>query len=161
MPKRWRPVLGYEKQYEVSDYGDVRRLGGGLLSSRASRGYRAVALYCGGISRTQMVARIVLESFGDTRPLYTRIIFANGDRTDCRLSNLDWAQVKEIEPEIQPHYHLATLDTPEQRQAAVEAIACVLLDRMDPQRITLNPHVSAFVDAYTRAEQMTQPQQST
>lgn len=77
MPE-WKPVLGFEGVYEVSDSGLVRSLARRcnlgwcpatrdvrtrLLKPGTHKGYKFVTLMQLGVSRTRLVHRLVLESF--------------------------------------------------------------------------------------------------
>jgi hypothetical protein len=81
MQELWRPVVGYEGLYEVSDKGAVRsvdRMKRGLKDSRyfvkgrvlrqSFYRYWAVTLYKDGRGRTQLVHKLVLEAFVGPRP---------------------------------------------------------------------------------------------
>lgn len=97
----WRPVLGFEGTYEVSDLGCVRSLdrttkGGrhipGVLLRQASgpTGYRHVTLQLDGRRETRSVHRIVLEAFKGRRPVGMEACHGAGGPADNRLSNLRW-----------------------------------------------------------------------
>lgn len=101
--EQWRPVVGYEGLYEVSDHGRVRsldritRTGNGdrlyrsrFLEGYISLGYRRVALTRGGKSVHYLVHRLVLEAFVGPCPDGMEGCHNNGDRADARLSNLRW-----------------------------------------------------------------------
>lgn len=102
----WRPVVGYESFYEVSDLGRVRSLprlvrhggrcaldvmikkGGRVLKpSDHEKGYLIVNLR----GRTQLVHRLVLEAFrGPCPDGMEGCHFPDSTRTNCRLDNLRW-----------------------------------------------------------------------
>lgn len=100
--ENWRPILGLEGQYSVSDLGNVRsedrviiqtndvvkRLKGRPLSILYdTQGYPQVNL---GRGKRTLVHTLVLEAFISPRPsgFYARHL--NGDKTDNRLENLMW-----------------------------------------------------------------------
>lgn len=99
--EEWRPVLGYEGQYEVSSIGRVRSLnrivmnrgkgvakpGKHLTPHLSMFGYFNVRL--GG--RTVSVHRLVLESFvGPCPPGMEACHFPDPTRTNNAISNLRW-----------------------------------------------------------------------
>ena len=93
----WKPVVGYEGYYEVSDQGDVRRVKGGkgarlgqCLKPKTSRnGYQEVNL-CRSPKEHKMhlVHRLVAEAFLGESELHVN--HKNLDKADNRLSNLEW-----------------------------------------------------------------------
>ena len=105
-PEIWRPVVGYEGLYEVSDQGRVRsldrevphprygrqRIAGRLLSTRRRTNppYFAVSLLRLGKQTTCRVHVLVLEAFAGPRPAGMVARHLNGDSYDNRAANLRW-----------------------------------------------------------------------
>lgn len=95
----WRPVLGFESFYEVSDDGRVRRVAGGHrtrpgkeLSSRINRhGYRQVTLSMNDRSYTRGIHRLVAEAFHGPGTAGMFACHNNGVKTDNRAANIRWA----------------------------------------------------------------------
>lgn len=99
----WKPVIGFEGRYEVSDLGRVRSLDsshpnprnksllckrkGRVLKQRLSAGYFGVSL---GQGVTRITHRLVLEAFVGPCPERMEACHNNGNRTDNRASNLRW-----------------------------------------------------------------------
>lgn len=96
----WRPVVGHEGAYEVSDLGHVRSLDriitfpdgrsrtarGRLLKVGSVRGaHQFVNL---GKGKSRYVHQLVAEAFLGPRPDGTEVCHNNGDPTDNRASNL-------------------------------------------------------------------------
>lgn len=99
--ERWLPVPGWEGLYEVSDLGRVRSLdrpnglrGRVRVLSVGSHGYLDVGLCDGGVRRTRLVHRLVLEAFVGPCPEGQEACHADSDRTNNRLSNLRWDTTK-------------------------------------------------------------------
>lgn len=102
MTERWRPVVGYEHGYQVSDLGRVRSIprvtsrstlpGGPISPARTGtrRSYLFVHLYGDGTSEQKYVHRLVLEAFVGPCPPGLETRHLNGDSFDNRLSNLRW-----------------------------------------------------------------------
>jgi len=101
----WRPVVGFEGLYEVSDLGRVRGLdrlvprrggttrlqSGIVLRDRSGpKGYRMVGLCRGGLVSGRYVHRLVLEAFIGPCPPGQEACHRLGLRADNRLSELRW-----------------------------------------------------------------------
>ena len=89
MSENWRPVVGWEGIYEVSDLGRVRRAGRGVLTGGIDRyGYRFVDLNDHGRRQSARVHRLVGDAYLGPLPDGLETRHLNGDRTDNRLANL-------------------------------------------------------------------------
>ena len=91
MPKEtWKPVVGYEGIYEVSDLGRIkslRRRKPKILSGDVSKeGYRRVWL----LREKTNVARIVLRAFVGKLPKEQEVNHKNGKPSDNRLVNIEY-----------------------------------------------------------------------
>ncbi len=108
--EEWRPVVGYEGRYEVSNHGDVKSLprsmrarhggkpdgyhlkGRILKKTIDSRGYYVVML---GKGNQKLVHRLVIEAFVpnvDNKPCCDHI---DANRLNNRIDNLRWATYQE------------------------------------------------------------------
>lgn len=92
-PENWRPVMGYEGWYEVSDHGRVRRISDGLVLKQhvTYHGYQRVALRSGGRQLKHLVHRLVLEAFAGPCPLGLECNHQDGNKANNRPGNLEWA----------------------------------------------------------------------
>ena len=100
----WKPVVGYEGLYEVSDQGRIRSLHGKRWSGShwyehpptlmrtplARSGYPVVKLTKDGAGKTITIHTVVLLAFVGPRPSGQECRHLNGDRQDARLKNLRW-----------------------------------------------------------------------
>jgi len=98
--EEWRPVVGFEGQYEVSSLGRVKSLPKTVLRGRGpfitkeriiggrsrAAGYPIVRIR----EKTLYIHALVLESFVGPRPVGFEACHNNGDRTDNRSDNLRW-----------------------------------------------------------------------
>lgn len=103
--ERWRPVVGYEEHYEVSNQGQVRSVDrrvvtsddrriipvqGRILRPEIRHGYHVVNLSKGGVRAKFYVHRLVLVAFrGEPEP-GAECCHYNDVRDDNRLENLRW-----------------------------------------------------------------------
>jgi len=104
----WRPVVGYDGRYSVSDLGRVRgenryctydgrhgpttRITRGKVLSQSidSIGYRTVILSMNAVPKSFRVHRLVLEAFIGPRPDGMVCRHLNDDKADNTLANLAW-----------------------------------------------------------------------
>lgn len=101
MKEEWRPVVGFEGLYEVSDQGRVKSLskltGRGYLRpemilklSKMPKGYLAAQLRKDSKNYKIRVHTLVLTSFVGPRPADQECRHLDGDPTNNRLDNLVW-----------------------------------------------------------------------
>lgn len=106
--EEWRPVVGWERLYEVSDHGRVRSLprfvesklpsqnggfwrrGGILKAAPDSHGHLIVVLCDNTYRRTMPVHVLVATAFLGERPEGHDIHHRNTIRTDNRIENLEY-----------------------------------------------------------------------
>lgn len=103
--EEWRPVVGWEGTYEVSDWGRIRSLdrevpcSDGKIRKLAGRvlklnerhlGYQSVMLSLGNQQVRRQVHRMVLEAFRGSCPEGKECCHNDGNARNNRLSNLRW-----------------------------------------------------------------------
>lgn len=99
--EQWRPIVGFEGRYEVSDQGrvrsldimtrDGRRVRGKLRVPSTDRiGRKAITLKINGNQFPFRVHTLVLTAFVGHRPAGKECAHDNGNASDNRLSNLAW-----------------------------------------------------------------------
>ncbi len=86
----WRPVVGFEDVYEVSDAGRVRRGGHVLIPLRNSAGYRAVQLWRDGRPTTRLIHVLVAAAFLGPAPEGQDVNHCDGDKTHNAVANLEY-----------------------------------------------------------------------
>lgn len=94
--EEWRPVLGFEGLYEVSNLGRVKSLPrdarnrGHLLKLRPSKAYYGAVLYRDGRPRRKLVHRLVLEAFESPCPDGMECCHRDGNPRNNVPENLYW-----------------------------------------------------------------------
>lgn len=94
----WKPVVGYETHYEVSDLGKVRRIraatgarvGKVLKDAPMTSKYRFVVLCMDCKPKAHSVHRLVAAAFIGPCPEGQEVNHKNGIREDNRLANLEY-----------------------------------------------------------------------
>ena len=96
----WKPVVGFEDRYEVSDSGEVRAIdrpgirgnrGPKVLRQRTHEdGYKIVGLWRDYKKTLRKVHQLVLEAFIGPRPIGMISCHNNGVPHDNKIENLRW-----------------------------------------------------------------------
>ena len=109
--EQWKPVVGYECQYQVSDHGKIRSVtrkvrgrdgstreiqGKVLTPRKRPDGTYVVNLWVQNDYRQVPIRRVVLEAFDKCRPHGYDAGNINGDAADNRLDNLEWKMDKRL-----------------------------------------------------------------
>lgn len=96
MREIWRDAPGYEGLYEVSDRGNVRRVGSSTnLSPEVNHGYHRYNLSKNNQTKHHRAHRLVAAAFLPNPEGKPQINHKNGDKTDNRVSNLEWVTQSE------------------------------------------------------------------
>lgn len=96
--EEWRPVVGYEQWYEVSNLGRVRRVKCQYYSKRkldvlkpgGGKQYPLVCLYANRTRKICLVHHLVMAAFVGPRPKGYEINHKDGNKKNSRLSNLEY-----------------------------------------------------------------------
>lgn len=93
----WKPVVGLESMYKVSNMGRVAslRLGRLIYVRTNPGGYQYVKLYLHKRTFVPMVHRVVLEAFVGPRPNGLQCRHLDGNKTNNALLNLCWGTPQE------------------------------------------------------------------
>lgn len=100
MREEWKPIVGYEDRYEVSNYGRVRSLpvksrtkyfcGRVLVLMTDKLGYKIVNLS----RKTYKVHRLVAKAFIDNPNNYICVNHKDEDKSNNKVDNLEWCTHK-------------------------------------------------------------------
>ena len=89
----WKPVVGYEGLYEVSNWGRVKSLKFGkerILKQSIRHGYYIVCLSKNGIVKSYYVHRLVAEVFLPNPNNYKEVNHKDENKTNNVVTNLEW-----------------------------------------------------------------------
>ncbi len=102
MDEQWRPVVGYESTYAVSNIGRIMRTAtadnskaGHILTNLLKRGYYQIALCQGGFSKYHFIHKLVAEAFIGRRPTGKQINHKDGNKLNNSPDNLEWVTCAE------------------------------------------------------------------
>jgi hypothetical protein len=111
--EQWRPVVGYELHYEVSDRGRVRRVAGGrgatagrilkLKAPTSTCDYIRVQLCRGDIKRTCGVHVLVAEAFHGRRPRGKFPNHKDLNKVNNSATNLEWLTKRQNDSHARLH----------------------------------------------------------
>lgn len=98
MNEEWRPVVGWEDRYAVSDWGRVKRVAGGQGARKGhirklsicKQGYKYVGLQHNKYRKTYKVHRLVAAAFIGPCPDGHEVNHKNGVKDDNRPANLEY-----------------------------------------------------------------------
>ena len=94
----WKPVVGYEGLYEVSNWGRVKSLKFGkekiLKPSKNKKGYLHVVLCKENILKNFLVHRLVAEAFIPNPNNYKEVNHKDEDKSNNIVTNLEWCDRK-------------------------------------------------------------------
>ena len=93
--EHWKPVVGYERLYEVSSEGRLckvfkTRIDARLLNPTRNKRYLRAGLWKDGVQRNIYVHVLVAAAFIGPRPEGLEVRHLNGVHTDNRVSNLQY-----------------------------------------------------------------------
>ena len=101
MKEIWKDIIGYEKLYQVSNLGNVRRYVAKIKGYKIkktfvhSSGYITTILYKGGIGKCYRVHIIVADTFLHKENGNYVVNHIDCDKTNNKVSNLEWCSQKE------------------------------------------------------------------
>lgn len=109
---RWRPIVGFESHYSISERGDVMRTARGqrtkpgriLRHGTHRQGYGIVNLFVDGRNHTRLVHRLVAETFLGAAPAGKPLVrHLDGNPSNNHVSNLAWGD--ELENKADAAFH--------------------------------------------------------
>ena len=145
--EEWRPVAGYEKDYEVSSLGRIRRVNPPMSTLSCRGKYYVVGLK----GRTEYVHRMVLKAFRGSPPSGAVARHLNGNGRDNRLENLAWGTQSENMYDVVRHGRHVRARSPEDRQQALAWLRGGFSRRTIAERLMAHPStVGKWIKEYGR-----------
>lgn len=98
--EKWKPVVGYEGLYEVSNFGRINSVKrnstkGGIRKQKERHGYLAVELCKDGVRKTYDVHRLVAIAFIDNPESLPQVNHKDENRKNNYAENLEWCSCKQ------------------------------------------------------------------
>ncbi|HFI4796497.1 TPA: NUMOD4 domain-containing protein [Elizabethkingia anophelis] len=93
----WKPVVGYEEKYHVSEFGLVLNILNNKILKQGynHKGYPKVTLYEKSKTKTVFVHRIVAFAFIDNPQNKETVNHKDGNKLNNHFSNLEWNTIEE------------------------------------------------------------------
>jgi hypothetical protein len=93
----WKPIIGFEGLYEVSNLGRVRSLRRKIIMSARKRndGYMSCTLSNGGIVKNKLIHRLVAEAFIPNNEDKPEVNHVDGNKQNNFKNNLQWVTASE------------------------------------------------------------------
>ncbi len=107
MKETWKPVVGYEETYLVSNLGNVKSVGNFIMPNGGNRpirelkkgvhrcGYLIVRLYKNGKQKQHYIHRLVAMAFIENPFDKEQVNHIDGDKTNNAVDNLEWVSREE------------------------------------------------------------------
>lgn len=87
----WKPCIGYEGLYEVSDQGRVRNSRGKVLKTQTiNSGYKVLHFHKSGSRRTRLVHRLVADAFVPNPHGLPEVNHDDTNKQNNKPGNLEW-----------------------------------------------------------------------
>lgn len=97
MDENWIDLKGYEKFYEISNFGNIRN-----YKTKKKRktyinnsGYVCIILYKNGKRKNYLIHRLVAENFLQNIDNYNEVNHKDEDKLNNKASNLEWCSHKQ------------------------------------------------------------------
>jgi hypothetical protein len=93
----WKPIVGFEGRYEISNFGNVKSLLRHkiLKPLKNANGYLFVSLFKNNHSKNAKIHRLVAEHFLTNYEAKPEVNHKNGVKTDNAHTNLEWTTKSE------------------------------------------------------------------
>ena len=92
----YKNVIGYEGVYQVSECGDVKRIGKDkILKPQLSKGYFKLELCKNSMRKNHNIHRLVALAFIPNPLNKEQVNHIDGNKLNNNVSNLEWATAKE------------------------------------------------------------------
>ena len=129
MKEEWRDVVGYEGKYLISNYGNLARVHKYTPTSLKEPstdedGYLRTKLHDKNSIKYIGIHKLVAQAFIPNPENKSQVNHINGDKTDNRVNNLEWATASEN------NYHKFRVLDPKSYHKRRKAVKCEELDRV-------------------------------
>lgn len=96
MNEKWKPVIGYEEYYQISNYGNIKSLRRNIIKKTTlnKRGYVLITLYTKKLGvKGFSIHRLVALHFIDNPENLPEVNHVDSNRMNNRQDNLEWSTI--------------------------------------------------------------------
>lgn len=141
----WKSIKNYEGIYEVSEFGDVKRIASTnnqyginhILKHNIIKGYANVQLHINGKVKLMRVHRLVCDAFKENLDNKPHVNHIDGNKLNNHTSNLEWCTPSENEL----HKHRVLLKTHRKYILTIEQIEKIKEYRLQGKRLHELSHI--------------------
>ena len=92
MKEIWKPIIGYENLYQVSNLGKIKSLKRNIIlkPSHNRKGYLQIILYKNKNKKVGRIHRLVAEAFIPNENNFTDVNHIDGNKHNNKVENLEW-----------------------------------------------------------------------
>ena len=96
MIEKWVDIEGYEKEYQISNYGRLKSLKNNLIMKPmiATNGYLIACLWKNGKQKKYVIHRLVAKAFLDNPNNYKEVNHIDEDKNNNNVNNYEWCSHK-------------------------------------------------------------------
>lgn len=144
--KIWKPIIGYEGLYKISNYGEIKSLNYGrtkrekiMSPNKDTDGYLLISLSKEGSVKKHKIHQLVLIHFVGRKPFSEAVCrHLNGEPGDNAYFNLQWSTKSDNQKDRVRHGTISTnLQTRDQRGSKNNMVRLICADIPEIRKLSL------------------------
>lgn len=86
----WKPVVGFEEFYQVSNYGRIKNTRKVMKTYQNNKGYVMIDFTVNKVKTKKLVHRVVMEAFKENYQNLPEVNHKDENKTNNHIHNLEW-----------------------------------------------------------------------